>query len=109
MRGRLVLVIPMLVAVLVVGVVALALSACGSGSQENNKSESGATASTNGQIAFRRYYDPDYNEAALFAMNSDGSHILQITPLPRAGATTFRSGLPMGRRSPSIVRESTKQ
>ena len=93
MRGRLVLVIPMLVAVLVVGAVALALSACGSGSQENNKSESGGTASTNGQIAFRRWFDPDQTKGALFTMNPDGSHVRQITHPPQG----------LARRLPGVV------
>ena len=73
-----------------VALVALTLSACGSqGSAKggagggHNKSESGGTASTNGQIVFRRYLDPDQNKAALFAMNPDGSHIRQITHPPK--------------------------
>src|ERR671910_102579 len=72
-----------------VALVALALSACGSqGSAkggaggEQNKSESGGTASTNGQIAFRRYFDPDQTEGAIFTMNPDGSHVSQITHPP---------------------------
>src|SRR5215217_8826555 len=73
-----------------VALVALTLSACGSqGSAKggagggHNKSESGGTASTNGQIVFRRYFDPDQNKAALFAMNPDGSHVSQITHPPK--------------------------
>src|SRR5215217_824562 len=80
-------------ALLAIGVlaalVALALSVCGSlGSAkggpggEQNKSESGGTASTNGQIAFRRYFDPDQTEGAIFTMNPDGSHVRQITHPP---------------------------
>jgi len=66
------------------------LSACGSeGSAkggaggENKKNESGSTASTNGQIVFRRYLDPDQSKAALFTMNPDGSQVSQITHPPK--------------------------
>jgi Tol biopolymer transport system component len=58
--------------------VVLALSACG-GQEANKESESGGSAATNGQIAFRTWFDPDQTEGALFAMNPDGSHIRQIT------------------------------
>src|SRR5215213_4875997 len=59
----------------------LALSACG-GQEANNKSESGGSASTDGQIVFRRYLDPDQTKGAIFTMNPDGSHLSQITPRP---------------------------
>src|SRR5215208_1677575 len=72
-------------ALLAIGVLAalvvLVLNACGGGAQENKKkSTSGGTADTNGQIVFRRWFDPDHTEGALLAMNPDGSHIRQITP-----------------------------
>jgi Tol biopolymer transport system component len=68
--------------VLLVTLVVLALSAC-SGSQEaNKKSESGGSAATNGQIVFRRWFDPYQTKAALFTMNSDGSRVHQITHPP---------------------------
>jgi Tol biopolymer transport system component len=82
MGRRLLSMAPMLVAVLVVGAVALALSACGGG-QENNKSESGGSAATNGQIVVRRWFDPDQTKDALFTMNPDGSHVSQITHPPK--------------------------
>ena len=73
-----------------VALVALALSACGGqgsakgdAGQGHNKSESGGTASTSGQIVFRRWFDPDHTKGALFAMNPDGSHIRQITHPPK--------------------------
>jgi Tol biopolymer transport system component len=59
----------------------LALSACG-GQEANNKSESGGSAATDGQIVFRRYLDPDQTKGAIFTMNPDGSHVSQITPRP---------------------------
>jgi len=95
---------------MLVALVALALSACGSlGSAkgdaggEQNKSESGGTASTNGQIVFRRWFDPDQTKGAIFTMNPDGSHVSQITHPPRARTTIPRCGLLMGPRSPSIA------
>jgi dipeptidyl aminopeptidase/acylaminoacyl peptidase len=69
------------VCVLLLGLSLFLVSACGSGSQENNKSESGGTASTNGQIVFRRYLDPDQTKMKNFTMNPDGSHVRQIAPL----------------------------
>jgi Tol biopolymer transport system component len=65
---------------LLVTMVVLALSACGGG-QENKKSATGDSAA-NGQIAFRRWFDPDQTKAALFTMNSDGSHVRQIIHPP---------------------------
>jgi hypothetical protein len=95
---------------LLVTLVALTLSACGEGGQEANKkkSESGGSAATNGQIAFRRWFDPDQTEGALFTMNPDGSRIRQVTHPPTAGATMTRCGLQMDRASSSIARRSTR-
>jgi hypothetical protein len=104
----------------------LLLAACGGGNsakggagQEHNKSKSGGTAptdgqmgatggsaATNGQIAFGRHPEYGQPQSAIFAMNLDGSHVRQITHPPRAFATTFLSGPPMGRCSPSFARAS---
>src|SRR5215208_3069631 len=92
---KLLLVVPMLVAVLVVGVVALALSACGGGEE---KSASGGTAPTNGQIAFRRYLDPDQTKGAIFTMNPDGSHIRQIMHPPEGWRDNVSVWSPDGER-----------
>jgi hypothetical protein len=94
-------------------------SAKGGAGQEHNKSTSagtaptdgqmgatGGSAATNGQIAFGRHYEYGQPHSAIFAMNLDGSHVSQITHPPRAFATTFRSGPPMGRGSPSFARAS---
>jgi hypothetical protein len=88
-----------------VALIALVLSACSGGSKE--KGASGGPP-PNGQIVFRRYLDPDQAHAALFTMNSDRSHVRQITHPPMAGGTSSRCGPPMGRRSPSTVRRSTR-
>src|SRR5215217_6096099 len=86
-----------------VALVALALSACGSqGSAkggaggEQNKSESGGTASTNGQIGFRRWFDPDQTKDAIFTMNPDGSHASQITHPPKGFADDSPAWSPDG-------------
>jgi len=70
---------------LLAALVVLALSACGGGGQEANKKKSagGGSADTNGQIAFRRYFNPDQTKGALFTMNPDGSHVRQITHPPK--------------------------
>ena len=88
-----------------VALVPLALSACGGqGSakgdtrQGHNKSESGGTASTSGQIVFRRWFDPDHTKGALFAMNPDGSHIRQITHPPKGWYDDNPAWSPDGQR-----------
>src|SRR5215211_309300 len=72
---------------LLIGLSLLLLSACGAQDSakggaggEHKNSASGGTASTNGQIVFRRYLDPDQSKGAIFTMNPDGSHVSQITP-----------------------------
>jgi Tol biopolymer transport system component len=67
---------------LLVTLIVLALSACGGGGQANNEIASGGSDAPNGQIALRRYLDPDQTHAALFTMHSDGSHVRQITRPP---------------------------
>ena len=63
-----------------VALIALVLSACSGGSKE--KGASGGPPADD-QIVFRRYLDPDQAHAALFTMNSDGSHVRQITHPPQ--------------------------
>jgi Tol biopolymer transport system component len=66
--------------------VAMALPVFAGGGDDNedndNESASGG-ASRNGQIVFRRWFDPDQTKSALFVMNPDGSHIRQITHPPK--------------------------
>jgi Tol biopolymer transport system component len=78
----------------------LALSACGGGGQDANKkkSESGGSASTNGQIVFRRWFDPDQTKGALFTMNPDGSHVRQITHPPNGWRDNAPTWSPDGER-----------
>jgi TolB protein len=44
----------------------------------------GVRAGTNGQIAFRRYFDADQSKGAVFVMDPDGSDVRQVT-FPPAG------------------------
>jgi Tol biopolymer transport system component len=85
---------------LLAALVVLALSACGGGGQDANKkkSESGGSAPTNGQIVFRRYFNPDQTEGALFTMNPDGSHIRQVTHPPKGWRDNVPAWSPDGRR-----------
>ena len=67
--------------------VAMALPVFAGGADDNedsdNESASGG-ATRNGQIAFRRWFDPDQTKGAIFTMNPDGSHIRQITHPPKS-------------------------
>jgi Tol biopolymer transport system component len=72
--------------VLALMMVALALPAFagGAGDEEDNDKESASGDRTrNGQIVFRRWFDPDQTKGALFTMNPDGSHVRQITHPPK--------------------------
>jgi hypothetical protein len=100
MRRMLLVVTVAMVVTLVMVAMALPVFAGGRDDDEVNESESGGST-RNGQIVFRRYFDPDQTKGALFTMNPDGSHVRQITHPPRVGGTTYRRGLLMGRGSPS--------
>ena len=87
---------------LLMTLVVFALSACveergGGGQEATQKSESGGSAATNGQIVFRRYFDPDQTEGAIFTMNPDGSHIRQITHPPKGWRDNVPAWSPDGR------------
>src|SRR5918998_2732326 len=65
--------------------VAMALPVFAGGDDEDNDNESASGGcARNGQIVFRRYFDPDQTKSALFTMNPDGSHIRQITHPPKS-------------------------
>src|SRR3712207_4870331 len=98
-----------MVVALVMVAMAVPVFAGGQDDDEDNDNEgANGGASRNGQIVFRRYFNADQTKGALFTMNPDGSHIRQITHPPRAGWTTFRRGLRMGRGSPSTASRSTR-
>src|ERR687889_1409220 len=62
----------------------LPVFAGGADDNEDSDNESASGDSTrNGQIAFRRWFDPDQTKAAIFKMNPDGSHVRQITHPPK--------------------------
>jgi Tol biopolymer transport system component len=74
---------------LLIGLSLLSLAACGGqntakggAGQEHKNSASGDSDATNGQIAFRRWFDPDQTKSAIFTMNPDGSHVRQLTHPP---------------------------
>ena len=73
-----------MVMALVMVAMALPVFAGGRDDDEDNDNESASGGSTrNGQIVFRRWFDPDQTKSALFTMNPDGSHIRQITHPPK--------------------------
>src|SRR5919112_1117974 len=71
-----------MVMALVMVVMAVPVFAGGADDDNDNESANGG-ATRNGQIVFRRYFDPDQTKGALFTMNPDGSHIRQITHPPK--------------------------
>jgi Tol biopolymer transport system component len=103
----------------------LLLAACrgeeadkGSAGQEHNKSTSGGTAptdgqmgatggsaATNGQIAFGRHNEYGQPHSAIFAMNLDGSHVSQITHPPEGFRDDFPEWSADGQRL-AFVRQS---
>jgi len=79
----LVLTAAMVMALMMVAM-AFPVFAAGGGDDEDRDNESASgDANRNGQIVFRRYFDPDHTKGALFVMNPDGSHIRQITHPPK--------------------------
>jgi Tol biopolymer transport system component len=97
---RLALTVAMVVAL--VGLFALSLSAYGEGGrgggdeEENESARGGSTR--NGQIAFRRYLDPDQTKDAIFKMNPDGNHVSQITHPPKGWRDESPVWSPDGKR-----------
>ena len=87
----LVLTAAMVMALMMVAM-ALPVFAGGGDDDEDNDNESGGST-RNGQIVFRRYFDPDQTKGAIFTMNPDGSHIRQITHPPPQGLEGQRTGV----------------
>jgi hypothetical protein len=75
--------------------VVMALPVFAGGDDEDNAS-GGSTR--NGQIVFRRWFDPDHTKSALFAMNPDGTHIRQITHPPKGWFDDNPAWSPDGQR-----------
>jgi Tol biopolymer transport system component len=79
--------------------VAMALPVFAGGDNEDNDNESASGGSTrNGQIVFRRWFDPDQTKSALFTMNPDGSHIRQITHPPKGWYDNVPAWSPDGKK-----------
>jgi Tol biopolymer transport system component len=100
MSRRVALTVAMVVAL--VSLCALSLSAYGEGGRgggddEENESASGSPT-RNGQIVFRRWFDPDQTKGALFTMNPDGSHVRQITHPPKGWRDEGPAWSPDGKR-----------
>src|ERR671913_2300422 len=72
----------MVMALVMVAMAVPALAGGADDDEEENERASGAPT-RNGQIVFRRWFDPDQTKSALFTMNPDGSHIRQITHPPK--------------------------
>src|SRR5215204_6955431 len=84
MRRILLVVTAAMVLALMMVAMAVPVFAGGAGDEEDNDKESANdTPTRNGQIAFRRYLDPDQTKDAIFTMNPDGSHVSQITHPPK--------------------------
>ena len=56
------------------------------------------TPGTNGQIAFRRYFNDAQTRSAIFTMNADGSNIRRITQAPRGTHDDQADWSPDGKR-----------
>ena len=78
---------------------AVPVLAGGQDDEEDNDNESANGGSTrNGQIVFRRWFDPDQTKGALFTMNPDGSHVRQITHPPKGWYDNVPAWSPDGER-----------
>src|ERR687890_2688906 len=87
-----------MVMALVMVAMALPVFAGGQDDNEDSDNESASGGSTrNGQIVFRRYFDPDQTKGAIFTMNPDGSHIRQITHPPKGWRDNAPSWSPDGK------------
>jgi dipeptidyl aminopeptidase/acylaminoacyl peptidase len=99
MRRMLFVITPaMLMALVVVAMALPALAGGGDDDEDNDNESANGGATRNGQIVFRRYFDPDQTKGALFVMNPDGSHIRQITHPPNGWRDNVPAWSPDGKR-----------
>src|SRR5215207_288729 len=98
MRRMLLVVTAAMVMALVVVAMALPALAGGEGDDEEENESASGGSTRNGQIVFRRWFDPDQTKGALFVMNPDGSHIRQITHPPKGWYDNVPAWSPDGKR-----------
>src|SRR5918995_4084348 len=99
MRRMLLVFTAAMVMALMMVAMALPVFAGGGDDDEDNDNESASGGPTrNGQIVFRRYFDPDQTKGAIFTMNPDGSHIRQITHPPKGWRDNVPAWSPDGKR-----------
>lgn len=84
-------------AIVVAMTVAMALPAFAGGGAERGDRARGATA-RQGQIVFRRYFDAEQTQGAIFVMNPDGSEVRQITHPPKGWKDNVPAWSPDGER-----------
>jgi Tol biopolymer transport system component len=77
---------------------ALPVSAGGGSQVDQTASASGRSASGNGRIVFRRYFNAAQTRGALFVMDPDGSHVRQVTHPPDGWRDNVPAWSPDGRR-----------
>src|SRR5918994_509424 len=88
-----------MVRALVMVAMALPVFAGGAGDDEDNDNESANGDPTrNGQIVFRRYFNPEQTKSAIFTMNPDGSHVSQVTHPPKGWHDQNPAWSPNGKR-----------
>src|SRR5215213_7389887 len=79
----LVLTAAMVMALLMVAMALPVFAGGGDDDEENDNESASGGGARNGQIVFRRYFNPDQTKGAIFTMNPDGSHVRQITHPPK--------------------------
>jgi Tol biopolymer transport system component len=88
----------MVMALMVVAMAVPVFAGGGDDEEDNDNESANGGATRNGQIAFRRWFDPDQTKSALFVMNPDGSHVHQITHPPKGWRDDAPVWSPDGKR-----------
>src|SRR5215207_7843959 len=88
----------MVLALMMVAMALPAFAGSGGDDEDNDNESANGGATRNGQIVFRRYFDPEQTKAAIFKMNPDGSHVSQITHPPKGWRDQNPAWSPDGKR-----------